>query len=175
MIRNLLGYIAILCTLAACTATAATGPKIHVENAWARPAIPMGSMTLPGTTPSASAMDGMSAVSTTEMSGSGTGSAAYFVIVNDGSEADTLVGVTTAAAGQASLHETQINNDIAKMVPIPSLDIPAHGKVEFKPRSYHVMLEGLKQNLEEGETLQLTLLFKKSGSITVDVPVWQQQ
>jgi periplasmic copper chaperone A len=175
MMRNLFNYFVILCTLTACTVTAAAGPNIHVESAWARPAVPMGSMTSQEDT---SAMGGMSATPTMDMpgmSGSQTGSAAYFVIVNDSDQVDTLVGVSTAAASRSSLNETQIKENIARMVPVSSLDIPARGKVEFKPGGYHVMLEGVQQNLKEGDTFKLTLQFKKSGSITVDISVRQQQ
>jgi copper(I)-binding protein len=149
--------------LAACAGPAASGPRIRVENAWARPAMVMGTV---AETPEASGMSGMA--------GGNMGSAAYFTIVNDGAEADTLTGVKMSIAGKASLHETQTNAGVSKMVPVASLEIPAHGKVEFKPGSYHVMLEELQQELNEGDQFQLTLLFTKSGSVTLDVPVRQQ-
>jgi copper(I)-binding protein len=109
------------------------------------------------------------------MSGSETTSAVYFVIVNEGGEADTLIGATTDVANQAEIHETQIVGDVAEMAPVPRVDIPAHGRIEFKPGGYHVMLVGLTRDLKEGETLKLTLRFEKSGAITLDVPIQQEK
>jgi copper(I)-binding protein len=159
MIRRLLELSIILSLLTACPAAALAGPKISVENAWARPAI-VGSMRA---TPK---MQGMS-----EMSGSGTTSAAYFVILNQGSEADTLIGAASGIASKTELHETRFVGDLAEMVPVSQLDVPAGGRIEFKPGGYHVMLEGLKQDLKVGETIKLTLQFAKSGAISLDVPI----
>jgi copper(I)-binding protein len=163
MVRELVFFTGICLLLAACTASAAAGPQIHVDNAWARPAM----LSAAGATaaPDVQSMPGMAV--------DGPTSAVYFVIVNDGNQADTLTGVTTDVASQASIHETQIKGDIAQMAPVPSLVIPAHGRVELKPGGYHMMLEGLKQDLQEGMTIKIALQFKNSGMITLDVPVKQ--
>jgi copper(I)-binding protein len=155
--RKLLGLLVAASTLAACAAPAPAGPQISVENAWARPAV-VGSM---GGTPE---MQGMSGAS-----GSGATSAAYFVIVNQGREADALIGATSEVASNTELHETQIVNDVAEMAPVSRVEVPARGRIEFKPGGYHVMLEGLTQDLVVGQTIRLTLQFEKGGPITVDV------
>ncbi len=173
MIRRFSGLSIFFSLLTACAASAPAGPKISVENAWARPAI-VGSMSA---TPTMQDMTGASGSATPAMqgmpgmAGSGTTSAAYFVIVNQGSEADTLIGATSGVASKAELHETRIVNDVAEMAPVPHVDVPAGGRVEFKPGGYHVMLEGLNQDLKVGETIQLTLQFEKSGAITLEVPI----
>ena len=105
------------------------------------------------------------------MSGSGTTSAAYFVIVNQGSEADTLIGATSGVASKIEMHETHIINDVAEMLPVPRLEVPAGERIEFKPGGYHLMLEGLTQDLKVGETIKLTLQFEKSSAIMIDVPI----
>ena len=165
MFRKLPVFLVVSLVLAACATTASAGPQIHVEGAWARPA-DVGSMGEPGATPDMQNMPGMS--------GSGVNSAAYFVIVNDGNEADTLIGVSSEVANSTEMHETRIENDVAQMFPVVSLDIPAHGNVEFKPSGYHVMLVGLTQDLKEGDSIKITLHFDKSGSITLDVRIRQQ-
>ncbi len=178
MIRRLLVYTSLVLLLASCVTPAATGPQIHVENAWARPA----ELSMTGTTatPDMQSMPGMTMTETpgsmqsmSGMADNGPSSAAYFVIVNDGNQADTLTGVMSDAASQVSMHETTFQGDVAQMAPVSNLNIPAHGKVEFKPGGYHVMLEGLTQSLPEGSTLKITLQFKNSGNITLDVPIKQ--
>jgi copper(I)-binding protein len=159
---RLLSFSIILLMLTGCAMPTSTGPKIRVENAWARPT-------------AASSMEGMTA--TPEMPGmaaSGATSAAYFVIVNEGDEADALIGANAEVASTAELHETRIEGNVAKMVPVTRVEIPAHGRVEFKPGSYHVMLVGLKRDLKAGETLKLTLQFEKSGALTLDAPIRQE-
>ncbi len=58
-----------------------------------------------------------------------------------------------------------------RCAPIPRLDIPGVGRIEFKPGGYHMMLVGLTQDLKAGGTFKLTLQFEKSGAITLDVPI----
>ena len=183
MYRKLFGFLIVLLSLTACATPATAGPKIHVESAWARPA-DAGPMAETGGAPGMQDMSGMSGSETPNpqgmsdmpgMSGSGTNSAAYFVIMNDGDEADTLIGVTSEVASSTEMHETRIENDVAQMVPVPRVDVPAHGSIEFKPGGYHVMLLGLTQDLKEGNTLKLALQFEKSGAITLDVPIRQEQ
>jgi copper(I)-binding protein len=164
--RMFFSLLAALSMLAAGAVAAPAGPRIRVEGAWARPAAanPMhaGNKSSP--------MQGMPG-----MSGGETTSAVYFVIANEGSQADVLLGASTEAARKADIHETRIQNDVARMVPVPRLDVPARGRVEFKPGGYHVMLIGLTRDLKAGETLALTLQFEKSGAIRLDVPIRRER
>ncbi len=162
MVRTLFSFLVTLVMLTACATPAPAGPKVRVENAWARP------------TTAASSMDGMNATpGMPGMPDSGSSSAVYFVIINEGNQADTLIGTSTNVAKAAEMHETLIKNDVAEMDPVARVDIPAHGRIEFKPGGYHVMLLGLTQELKVGDTLKLTLQFEKSGTITLDVPIQQ--
>jgi periplasmic copper chaperone A len=51
------------------------------------------------------------------------------------------------------------------------LAIPAQGSVTFEPASYHLMFEGLKRPLKEGETFSGTLTFEKAGTVSVTFDV----
>lgn len=107
--------------------------------------------------------------------------AAYMRIENSGSAADALIGASSPAATTAEVHETVAmgspapdasgNGGMMGMQPVARLQIPAGGSVELKPGSYHVMLIGLRQDLEPGATIEITLRFEKAGEITVTVPV----
>jgi len=76
------------------------------------------------------------------------------------SEATRLVGVSSPVAGVAEVHEMKMEGDVMKMRALPSLELPAGKKVEFKPGGYHVMLMDLKAPLAKDSTIPLTLLFK---------------
>ena len=102
--------------------------------------------------------------------------AAYFVITNNGPEADRLKAVDSPIAGAAQLHEHTNQDGLMKMQHVDTVDIPSGGTVTFAPMAYHVMLLDLKDRtrLVEGQTFPLTLHFQKAGDLTVDVVVLKQ-
>jgi hypothetical protein len=158
---GLAGTVLLVCGfLLACGPTA--GPAIKAEGIWSRPAMSMG--------------EGQSSDSSQQgMSGgqgmSGTG-AVFMVLVNEGREADRLLGGKTDVAQVVEIHETRMEGDVMKMQKLDSgLEIPANGQVELKPGGYHVMLIGLQRDLKPGDTFQLDLQFEKSGKLTVQPEV----
>ncbi len=94
-------------------------------------------------------------------------SAAYMVIENKGNQPDKLVGASNNASEITELHETVGG----KMRRVKDIEIPANGKAELKPGGLHIMLINLKKPLKEGDTVELTLKFEKSGEIKVQAPV----
>ncbi|MFJ2712071.1 copper chaperone PCu(A)C [Pseudomonas sp. NPDC087346] len=99
--------------------------------------------------------------------------AAYFVIENPGKTDDRLLGVDSPISGEAQLHEHVMQGDLMKMQQVPSVVVPAGGKVTFAPMAYHVMLLDLKDRslLSDGKRFPLTLHFEKAGNVTVEVSV----
>lgn len=97
--------------------------------------------------------------------------AVYLTIMNHGSEADRLIGVSTGVARLAHLHQTVEENGVASMRAIDELEIPAHGEQALAPGGYHVMLFDLKEPLKQGSQFTVTLRFERSGEVVVDVPV----
>ena len=102
--------------------------------------------------------------------------AAYFVVHNQGNAADRLLSVDSPVSGEAQLHEHVMHNDLMKMQPVTSVQIPAGGEVTFAPMAYHVMLVNLKDRslLSDGKHFPLTLHFEKAGDVTVEVVVRKQ-
>jgi hypothetical protein len=103
----------------------------------------------------------------------GTG-AVFMLLVNDGAEADRLVGGSTDVAEVVEIHETTMEGEVMKMRMLPDgLEVPAKGEVLLKPGGYHVMLIGMKQDLKPGDQFTVDLQFEKSGTITVEPEVQQ--
>ena len=152
MYRAAFVLVTALVVTTACGAPVTPSAKIRVENAWAIPSA-------------------ASALSHSGMAGGDTSSAVYFVIVNETNTPDALIGATSPVAMSAELNETLRVNDVAKMVPIPRVEVPAQGRIEFKPGGQHVMLMGLMQELAVGKKIAVTLRFEKSGAITLNVPI----
>ena len=121
------------------------GP-LKIEHVWARPSI-----------------------------GDTTNGSVYMMLSNGGDAADRLLSVKTDAAENVMLHESRMEGNVMKMVPLENgVEVPAHGSAELKPVGMHVMLMGLRQPLKEGDTFPLTLVFEKQGEIPIKVNVTQQ-
>lgn len=133
--------VAVVAAVASCiplTATADTAPTpdvsgVMVEHGWSRP-------TPPGV-----------AV--------GVG---YMAIHNHTGAAVRFTGATSEVATRVSIHETLADNGMMRMKPLPDgVSIDSGQSVEFKPLSYHLMLEGLKQPLKVGQKIPVTLKFER--------------
>jgi periplasmic copper chaperone A len=145
-------------TLAACGAPA--GPSIQVTDVWARPAM---------------TGDGMESGGTSEggMGAAGTG-AIFMQLANEGREADRLIGGRTEVAEVVEIHETRMEGDVMKMQMLAEgLTVPPQSTIRLEPGGYHVMLIGMKQNLEPGDRFDVELQFEKSGSKSVRAEVRQ--
>jgi copper(I)-binding protein len=102
--------------------------------------------------------------------------AAFMVIVNDGDKPYRLVGGSTPIAGMTmpmvTTHEEHGGSMAMGMKDMPSLEVPAHGKLELKPDGDHLMLTDLKSTPKVGDKVKLTLRFEPGPfEITVEATV----
>lgn len=97
--------------------------------------------------------------------------AIYLRIENRGNEADQLLGVESPVAQDLMIHESKESGGVMKMLPQSSVEIPAHGEVELRPMGMHMMAMGLKSALKDSDTFPVTLNFKRTGPVTIDVVV----
>jgi copper(I)-binding protein len=89
-----------------------------------------------------------------------------------------LVSVSSSAAGVAEVHEMAMEGGVMRMRAVAGgLELPAGKAVELKPGGYHVMLMDLKQSLNVGDLVPVTLVFegadKKRETVELKVPVKQ--
>ncbi len=125
---------------------ACTGPAagVSVADAWARPAA------------------------------SGADTAAYFTIKNPGTADDTLLSVSSPDASMGQLHKTSTDaSGMTGMAPVTDIAVPAGGSIALAPGGFHVMLMGLGRELTVGGTIELRLLFRTAGAVTVQASVRQ--
>lgn len=98
----------------------------------------------------------------TAMSGAG-----YMMITNNGDAADRMIRVE-ADFPRVMMHETRTENDVATMVHLDGVDIPAGETVMFMPGGKHVMFMGLDGDpFEVGEEIDVTLVFENAGEVDV--------
>lgn len=95
----------------------------------------------------------------------------YFSLHNGGARSDRLLKLGTTVAASASVHRTEIVQDVARMREVPVLHVAPGETLEFAPGGLHVMLMGLKRPLMEGQTFELELLFEVAGPKKVRVAV----
>lgn len=131
--------------------------NIVIEDTWARPS-PMGEM-------GGGMGEGMQGTMAP------TRGAAFMVIRNTGTEDDALIGASSDVAMTTEVHETYMEGDTMKMRRIERIDIPAGGEVTLKPGGYHVMFIDLKEPLQAGTTIEITLEFERAGEIPVQAEV----
>lgn len=95
--------------------------------------------------------------------------AGYAKITNTGKAADRLIGASLEGAEKAELHETAVENGIARMRPIEGgLLIEPGRTVELKPAGAHIMFSGLKTTYDEDSYVDGTLIFEKAGTVKLD-------
>ncbi len=139
---------------------------IEVQNAWVRPAVMTGMADETSDT-----MEGMEGMDDMDGAASTSNSAAYMIIMNNSDTANAIVGAATDVATTVELHTVEMDNGVMKMRPVEQIDVPANGQATLQPGGFHVMLLGIKQDLVEGDTVDLTLTFQNGEEITVAAPV----
>jgi len=97
--------------------------------------------------------------------------AVYLQLENHDAEPRTLVGATCDCGVKVTLHLTEHEAGLSKMVDTVGIRIDPGGTVVLHPGGSHLMLMGLEQPLAEGEQLDLELTFDGSRPVHVQVPV----
>jgi periplasmic copper chaperone A len=94
-----------------------------------------------------------------------------YLTITDAGAPDKLTGASTPVAATASLHETTNDNGVMKMRPVAAVPVQQGEPLTLGPGGYHIMLEGLKQPLQPGETFPVTLTFAHAGQIVATATV----
>lgn len=98
--------------------------------------------------------------------------AAFMVLDNHREVACTLVGVSSDVAERVELHTHGEVDGIMKMTQIEDgINLPAGGQHALARGGDHVMLMGLREPLENGQLVSLTLDFGDCGTVEVEAPV----
>lgn len=98
-------------------------------------------------------------------------SAAFMTLHNRGDKANAVVAASSPAAEVVELHTHTMDGGMMKMRRVEQIDIPAGGETELKPGGLHIMLIGLKEQLNPGMKVSLTLKFADGSESTIEAPV----
>ena len=96
----------------------------------------------------------------------------YLTIENTNNIDERLVSLTSEISKKTQLHDMVVRNDIMIMKHLlDGVVIKANSKVIFRPGSYHIMFMKLKKPIIVMNKYQVTLRFKNSGYIMIEMPV----
>ena len=96
----------------------------------------------------------------------------YLTLASDAGDRLIAVSVPASVAGRAEMHE--VFEDAARrlgMRPVDGVDLPAGAAIVFGPGGRHIMLTALARPLMAGDTLAVTLRFRRAVTRTVPVVV----
>ena len=94
---------------------------------------------------------------------------AYFRV--DSEIDDVMTGMRTEIADRAELHTWTKQGDQNVMIPLEKMQLFPGDWLELEPGGLHVMLMGVKEIPEPGETFTLVLEWERSGDKKVKVTV----
>lgn len=107
--------------------------------------------------------------------GATSGGAYLKEISNQGTSADSLVGVSSSAADRVQLHEMRMDGDVMRMRPVVAIAIGAGQRVAMAPgNGYHLMFTGIHGAWKVGDHIPLTLQFERAGRVDVTVVVQER-
>ena len=82
-----------------------------------------------------------------------------------------LLSLCSPVAASVQVHDMQMQGDVMRMVELKTLGLPKGQIVQLAPGGKHIMLMGLNQPLQAGQSVQLELRFQNGRQLSLHVPV----
>lgn len=98
--------------------------------------------------------------------------AAFMAIHNDTDRDDRVLSARSDIAERVELHTHLDDNGVMRMMEMgEGIPLPAGEVTRLERGGMHVMFLGLRQSLDHGEEIEVTLTFEHAEPVTVTVPV----
>ena len=99
-------------------------------------------------------------------------SLAGYMTINNQSDSDvSIVSVSSPDFSSSMIHQTVIEDGLAKMRHHDELRVPAGQSVSLEPNGFHLMLMQPDRPLEPGDKVELVLEFSSGEIVVATVPV----
>lgn len=95
--------------------------------------------------------------------------AAYMDIVS--AQGDRLTGASTPAAERVEIHESRLQDGVARMRPLQDVALAPGQRFSLQPGGVHFMIIGLKQPLVADTRIPFTLHFERAGEMPIELAV----
>ena len=100
-----------------------------------------------------------------------TASVAYFTLQNNSDSPSVLVAIDSKQFGNVELHETVLEDGVARMRPVGQVAVAPGESVAFTPGGKHVMLMQPEQAFTPGAQISLILRFAAGNELLVEAPL----
>ncbi|OOG23701.1 hypothetical protein B1C78_10470 [Thioalkalivibrio denitrificans] len=97
--------------------------------------------------------------------------AAFMTLENTAGQDLAVVSAESGVSRVVELHTHTMHEGVMRMRQIERIEVPAGGRTELKPGGLHVMLIGLHEPLQEGQVVEVTLVYDDGSRQLVRAPV----
>ncbi len=97
--------------------------------------------------------------------------AAFMTLKNPGTVDLVLTEGRSPVAEKVEFHQHSHEGGMMRMRQVPQLLVPAGGELTLAPGDLHLMLIGLQQVLQEGDTVSIELCAAVEGCKSIELPV----
>lgn len=97
--------------------------------------------------------------------------AGYVTIENSGTAPERLTALSSPDFGRVEVHDNIMEGTLMKMVKLDGLDIAPAGQAVMEPGGKHIMMFDAKRELNNGDSIKVTLTFSNSGPIETNFVV----
>jgi len=99
----------------------------------------------------------------------------YLTIENTNAFDEYLINITSKISQKIEIHKMSIKDDIMRMKSLDGgLKIKAGSTINLRPGSYHIMFMKLIKNIKVNNNHIVSLNFKKSGVVSINIPVYKK-
>ncbi|MBC7202426.1 MAG: copper chaperone PCu(A)C [Pusillimonas sp.] len=98
-------------------------------------------------------------------------SAGYFLLRNNRSDEVVVVGAAADAFADVMVHQTRHENGLSRMAMVSEVVVEAGDQLEFKPGSYHLMLEKANRSVQAGDTVLISIALKSNEKVMAECEV----
>lgn len=97
--------------------------------------------------------------------------AAYLTLTNDSNQPIAIEKVTSPQFAHVSMHETIIQDDVARMVSLAPLIVDRQSSVQFEPGGKHLMMSTPAQEVVAGLPVTVEFHYDTNGLLIVTTTV----
>jgi copper(I)-binding protein len=97
--------------------------------------------------------------------------AGYLTVENNSDQPITIEKVTSPQFARVEMHETVIEDDVTRMMPLSPLIVSRHSNIVFEPGGKHLMMSGPPQEIAPGLPVTVEFHYDTSGLLIVATTV----
>ncbi|WP_018232342.1 copper chaperone PCu(A)C [Thioalkalivibrio thiocyanodenitrificans] len=97
--------------------------------------------------------------------------AAFMTLENTGGKDLAVVSAESGVSRVVELHTHTMHEGVMRMREIERIEVAAGARTELKPGGLHVMLIGLHEPLQEGQVVEVTLVYDDGSRQMIHAPV----